>query len=315
MSLDANTPRIIEVVAGVLMRPDGSYMLGSRPEGKPYAGYWEFPGGKVEAGESFEQALARELDEEMGIRMSRASFWLTRVHHYEHASVRLHFFRVWDWQGEPRPLEGQRFAWMAPGTASVEPMLPANGPILKALALPFVYAVTCAHLLGEAAILRRLSEPDAPQLVLVREPGLAPAELARFTAAVAERVHDYGGRVLLHGDTPELEGLPVDGVHLPARQLAACTVRPDVPWVGASVHNAGELARAGELGFDYALLGHVQPTDSHPGQSPLGWEGFEAIRAATTLPVYALGGLNMRDLDLAQRHGAHGVALMRGAWA
>ncbi|WP_293238318.1 Nudix family hydrolase [Paludibacterium sp.] len=310
------TPRIIEVVAGVLMRPDGGYMLGSRPEGKPYAGYWEFPGGKVEPGESFEQALARELEEEMGIRMTRASYWLTRVHHYEHASVRLRFFRVWEWQGEPRPLEGQRFAWMAPGTATVEPMLPANGPILKALSLPFLFAVTCAHLLGEAAILRRLETPGAPGIVLVREPGLAPPALARFTAAVAERVHDYGGRVLLHGDAAVPDRLAVDGVHLSARGLATCATRPDWPWVGASVHNAAELARAGELGCDYALLGHVRPTDSHPGEPPLGWEGFSAVLAvAAPLPVFALGGLTTRDVDEAQRHGAHGVAMMRGAWA
>ena len=91
--------KIIEVVAGVLMRPNGDYLLGSRPEGKPYAGYWEFPGGKVEAGEGFLQALTRELHEEMGIKLTRASYWQTRVHHYEHASVRLRFFRVWEWQG------------------------------------------------------------------------------------------------------------------------------------------------------------------------------------------------------------------------
>ncbi|BEV73497.1 Nudix family hydrolase [Paludibacterium sp. THUN1379] len=310
------SPKIIEVVAGVLTRPDGSYMLGSRPEGKPYAGYWEFPGGKVEPGESFEQALARELAEEMGIRMTRASYWQTREHHYEHASVRLRFFRVWDWQGEPRPLEGQQFAWMAPGTVTVEPMLPANGPIIKALSLPFDYAITCAHLVGEDAILHRLSAPDAPRLVQVREPEMSLPALRRFTEAVAQRVHGYGGRVLVNADPAQLAGWPIDGVHLTAARLLACHARPDFPWVGASVHQAAELQQAGELGLDYALLGHVLPTPSHPGAPGLGWTGFSQMLAVgAPLPVYALGGLNAADLALAQAHGAHGVALMRGAWS
>lgn len=307
--------RIIEVVAGVLMRADGSYMLGSRPAGKPYAGYWEFPGGKVEPGESFEAALARELEEEMGIRMTRASYWMTREHHYEHASVRLRFFRVWSWNGEPRPLEGQAFAWVTPGTAAPEPMLPANGPILRALSLPFVYAVTCAGELGEAAVLRRLEAPDAPRIVQVREPQLTQAALERFSRAVAERVHGYGGRVLINAAPEWVTGWPVDGLHLPQWRLMALDARPDFDWVGASVHDADSLARAGRLALDYALLGPAQATPSHPGAEPLGWSGFAAVvGCGAPLPVYALGGLDRAALDPAQAAGAHGVALMRSAW-
>jgi len=307
--------RIIEVVAAVLMQADGTYMLGSRPEGKPYAGYWEFPGGKVEPGETFEQALARELDEEMGIRMTRCSYWLTRVHHYEHASVRLRFFRVWEWEGEPRPLEGQRFAWVRPGEVSLEPMLPANGPILKALSLPALYAVTCAAELGVDTVLDRLSRPDAPLLVQVREPSMTRDELARFCRQVCERVHARHGKVVVNADPDGLAGWPVDGVHLSESRLRHCRARPDFEWVGASVHSAEALSHASALELDYALLGHVCATSSHPGLPPLGWEGFSRILGVgAALPVYALGGLNESDLPQAVAHGAHGVALMRGAW-
>jgi 8-oxo-dGTP diphosphatase len=306
----------IEVVAGALMRPDGSFMLGSRPEGKPYAGYWEFPGGKVEAGESFAAALARELDEEMGIRVTRATHWLMREHHYEHASVRLHFFRVWDWQGEPRPLEGQRFAWVAQHATPPAPMLPANGPILRALSLPFVYAITCAHLCGPDAVLARLAAPGAPRLVQVREPQMARAELEHFCRSVAERVHAQGGLVVVNADPDWIAGWPVDGLHLPQRRLMTLGVRPDVAWVGASVHDAASLAHAGKLGLDYALLGHVKTTASHSGANPLGFDGFAAlVDGGAPLPVYALGGLADKDLAMAQAAGAHGVALMRSAWA
>ncbi|AXE28993.1 Nudix family hydrolase [Chromobacterium phragmitis] len=306
--------KIIDVVAGALMRPDGSFMLGSRPEGKPYAGYWEFPGGKVEAGETPLEALKREFHEEMGIVVTAATPWLTKVHHYEHASVHLRFFRIWDWQGEPQPREGQDFAWQRPGQLTVEPMLPANGPILKSLRLPSHYAITCAEEIGVEAQLARLTEREWG-MVQVRERGMGRAELADFVARAAAIVRPRGGRLVVNADPAWLEGWPVDGVHLNGARLAALEARPDFEWVGASVHNAHELARAGQLGLDYALLSPVAPTATHPGAALLGWDGFAGcLKDGVPLPVYALGGLKADDLDVARRHGAHGVALMRGAW-
>ena len=133
---------LVEVAAAVIERPDGSFLLAQRPAGKVYAGWWEFPGGKCEAGEPAERALARELREELGIEVRRAYPWVTRVHVYEHATVMLHFFRVVEWTGEPASREGQAFAWQRLDAPIAEPMLPANGPVLAALALPLEYAIT-----------------------------------------------------------------------------------------------------------------------------------------------------------------------------
>jgi 8-oxo-dGTP diphosphatase len=237
------------------------------------------------------------------------------VHHYEHASVRLHFFRIWDWQGEPQPQEGQQFAWQAPGQTSVEPMLPANGPILKSLQLPTVYAITCAHEIGVALQLQALADSPAYGLVQVREPDMDQQQLQAFVTEVAAIVHARGGKVVVNADPDWLTGWPVDGVHLNGSRLRHLAQRPDFALVGASVHSAEELQQAGGLGLDYTLLGHVQPTASHPGVTPLGWQGFAAVLAdGIPLPVYALGGLTSSDLDRARQHAAHGVALMRGAW-
>ena len=135
--------KITEVAAAVIERP-GEFLLAQRPEGKPYPGYWEFPGGKIEPGEDPYAALARELAEELGIEMTEATPWITRMYVYTHATVRLHFFRVTGWRGEPQPLEDQAIKWQVVGRPDVAPMLPANAPVLAALALPAVMVVSDA---------------------------------------------------------------------------------------------------------------------------------------------------------------------------
>jgi 8-oxo-dGTP diphosphatase len=141
---------MVEVAAAVLQRADGAFLLAQRPAGKVYAGYWEFPGGKVEPGEPAHEALARELREELGIDVERAYPWLTREHVYPHGHVRLNFFRVVSWRNEPHSREDQAIAWQRLGTRMASPMLPANAPVLASLALPFEYAITDAGGMGSA---------------------------------------------------------------------------------------------------------------------------------------------------------------------
>lgn len=119
----------IDVAVGVMRKPGGSLLLAQRPQGKPYAGYWEFPGGKVEAGESVRAALDREFAEELGVKVLQAEPWCCVEHLYPHAHVHLHFFIIRDWSGEPQSLEGQAFAWE--GEVAVEPVLPATIPLLE----------------------------------------------------------------------------------------------------------------------------------------------------------------------------------------
>lgn len=124
---------VVEVAVGVLIAGDGRFLLTSRPEGKVYAGYWEFPGGKLEAGESVEQALRRELEEEIGVTIGAAHLWRTQLVDYPHALVRLNFCKVFDWMGELHMREGQSFAWQSL-PVSCEPVLPGTVPVLKWLA-------------------------------------------------------------------------------------------------------------------------------------------------------------------------------------
>lgn len=316
-----------EVVAAVIFNADGSYLLAQRPAGKAYAGYWEFPGGKVEPGESLEQAIRREIREELGLDILSAYPWLTRTHVYEHASVRLHFMRVREWRGTPRGLEGQQFAFQTPGKETVAPMLPANGPILKAVALPQHYGVTQAHAHGEKNFLIRLEAAltKGLRLVQVREKEMTRGQLQRFASEVVARCHAHGARVLINGDAALADEVRADGVHLTSTQLMQTLAtsiqaesnpaRPAGSLVAASVHTRAELEHAAQTGCDFVVLGPVLPTPTHPEASGIGWAGFEQIARGCAIPVYAIGGMNPPDLyPAAWQHGAHGIAMLRGAW-
>jgi 8-oxo-dGTP diphosphatase len=308
--------KIIEVAAAVILRVDGNFLLAQRPEGKPYAGYWEFPGGKVEPGESPRQALARELQEELGIEVETAYPWLTRMFAYPHATVRLNFFRVTAWHGEPHPHEGQQLAWQHANDVSVGPMLPANFPVVRALGLPALYAISNAKELGVEEFLGRLEVAlqKGLRLVQLREKQLSRDELLELARRTVALAHEYDARVLLNGNAHLARTAGADGVHLDGSQLASLKERPDAAWCAASCHNADELSRAQELDCDFAVLSPVLPTQSHPGAPVLGWANFSSIIAGASIPVYALGGLSVSDMETAWRHGAHGIALLRQAW-
>ena len=299
---------IVAVAAAVIERPDGSFLLAQRPAGKVYAGWWEFPGGKVEAGEPAEHTLARELHEELGIDVVRAYPWVTRVHVYEHATVLLQFFRVVEWTGEPHPREAQAFVWQRLDAPIAEPMLPANGPVLASLSLPLEYAITDAQTLGMEAQLDRVEArlKDGLRLIQVRDKD--NWERARLIYEVKSMAARHGAKVLING------GPMADGVHYSAQQLMTLRARPKAGLVGASCHTLQELGHAMAIGLDFAVLGPVQATTSHPDATLLGWDGFARIARGSSIPVYAIGGVTREDLDRARRAGAHGLAMIRGSW-
>lgn len=148
-------PPKIHVVAGILFNERGEFLLSSRPEGKPYAGYWEFAGGKVEAGETEFAALQREFMEELGVEIIHATPWLAKFYRYEHAHVNLRFFRVaaHEWRGQLQAREQQQWAWQKAGDFTVSPMLPANTALLAQLAIPSAFSGSLkTGLLGSNAL-------------------------------------------------------------------------------------------------------------------------------------------------------------------
>ncbi len=314
--------KLVQVAVAILIRPNGEYLLASRPQGKGWAGWWEFPGGKIESGETPAQALIREAQEELGITPTQMQPWIKRRYDYpathdaEAKTVLLHFFFVHAWQGALQAREGQQFAWQHPQIGNVSPVLPANAPIMQALSLPPVYAISNVQEMGEPTFLQALKRQldQGLQLLQVREPQLDSAALAQLSEQILQLCAPYGCRCLLNASPEQALQLGYQGVHLNSQRLLAMSVKPDHLLVGASCHNLEQLQKAQTLQLDFALLSPVLPTKSHPEAAGMGWEIFEDMLNGLEIPVYALGGMRPTHLAQAQACGARGIAMQSGLW-
>ena len=339
--------RSIEVVAGVIRDARGRILLARRTEGRDLAGRWEFPGGKREPGESPEGALVRELREELGIEAEIGDHVITVPQQYPDKHLSLDVREVRAFSGTARGREGQALVWVPPHKLAAYEMPPADVPVVAALGQPDRYLVTpepgatgvlsavdrVVGNLGQIGQrLRRDPQPLSPaeqrwlqaldralasgiRRVQLRAHGHDPARWPLLAAVAAERCRAARAEVLVNGDATLATQLGV-GLHLRAAQLVEPARRPmpdGVP-VGASCHTLEDLRRAQDLGCDFAVLGTLKPTPSHPGEPGIGWEAFARLREAVSLPIYAIGGLGAADLPEARRHGAQGIAAIRAWW-
>ena len=316
---------IVDVAVAILQRKNKAaqyeFLLASRPEGKGWAGWWEFPGGKIEANERPEHALSRELKEELGIKPTNVQQWITRRFDYPatHDSaakmVNLYFYFVDAWEGELRPHESQQLSWQSPQNVTVSPILPANVPIMKALALPPVYVITNLAEMGEQAFFAGLESQlqRGLRLIQVREKQLAKDQMMTFAKQVIMLARTYDAKVLISENIALARQLGADGVHLPSQSLLMLNTKPEGMIVAASTHNAIELAHAQALDLNFVVLSPVKSTLSHHEANPLGWQRFAKLAENITLPIYALGGMALSDLPLALSNGARGVAFQRSA--
>lgn len=306
----------VNAAVAVLRRQDGQVLLAERPVGKAWAGWWEFPGGKIEEGETAFEALQRELDEELGTQALEAYPWLTRSFAYPEKTVKLHFFMVRRWAAEPHGREGQQLSWQTPGQLNVCPMLPANEPILQALNLPSTYAISNLAELGADMFFAKLEQAliQGLRLIQLREKQLSRAELGAFAERVIALARPYGARVLLNADVELARALMADGVHLPSAVLAQLEHKPAGLLCAASCHNSQELKLAQLLELDFVVLSPVLPTLSHADALTLGWAGFGELIHDYPIAVYALGGMQPHHMQSAWQQGAHGIAMQRAVW-
>ncbi|MGY0560280.1 8-oxo-dGTP diphosphatase MutT [Luteimonas sp. A277] len=335
----------VHVVAAAITDPRGRVLLSRRTVGRDLAGLWEFPGGKVEPGETPEQALVRELQEELGIHVQPGAHLITVPQAYPNKRLRLDVRLVSAWKGVPRGQEGQALAWVPLHKLASYAMPPADIPVVAALTAPDCYLVTPAP--GQSD-----GRPQGSLADTAAQPGADAAQDAQwlqdiqralasgirrlhlrlpdaghsshaFCAVRRESLlrqalalaHAAGAQAFLSGDI-ELARATGAGVHLRSSQLAQLQQRPlptSLP-LAASCHDEAELQHAQRLGCDFALLGPVMPTPSHPGAPGLGWTRFAALRETVSLPIYAIGGLTPAHIPQARQHGAQGIAAIRALW-
>lgn len=314
----ASPLRFIHVAAAVITDARGRILLARRTDGRDLAGLWEFPGGKCEAGESPEQALIRELQEELGITVQVGPPLINVPQQYPDKRLRLDVRQVTAWQGIPRGIEGQALAWVAPGKLTRYPMPPADRPVVAALLQPDRYLVSPEPGDDDTAWLASLSSALAAGVRRVQLRARARDSQPRWRSlaeAAATLCRKAGAEVLVNGDVDLARELGI-GVHLRSAQLKDLSARPlpENLTVAASCHDAGALQLAQALGCDFAVLGSVLQTATHPDASPLGWEGFAKLRESVSLPIYAIGGLSPADIHEARQHGAQGIAAIRSLW-
>ncbi len=238
--------------------------------------------------------------------------WIAYEHAFPTKRVRLQFFRVDEWKGNPRGLEGQRLAWADPAAPCVAPLLPSNVRVLRALGLPPICLV--AEPRSEQARQSFLAELPALlargfRLIHIRDPHASPDQRVAFARRVHAAAHPFGGNVLFSGSAIEARRAGVTALHSTAKYLHRLLERPPVPLWGVSCHSAADLDRAALLGADFALLSPVEPSEGHEQRAALGWSTLEQLSQTAPIPIFAEGVLTVSELAKARRAGAAGIAI------
>nr|WP_220273578.1 Nudix family hydrolase [Pseudomonas savastanoi] len=308
----------VHVAAAVIRGADGSVLIARRADTQHQGGLWEFPGGKVEEGETVQAALARELQEELGIQVTAARPLIKVGHDYADKQVLLDVWEVSAFTGEPHGAEGQPLVWAAPRELPDYDFPAANQPIVAAARLPGEYLITPDGL-DNIELLRGMQKAIAGgiKLVQLRAPGGYDPKY-RDLAVDAAGLCAGKAQLMLKGPLEWLGDFPSAGWHLTAEQLRKYASRgrpfPENRWLAASCHNAEELALAEQMGVDFVTLSPVQPTLTHPDAQPLGWQQAAQLIAGFNKPVFLLGGVGPSERQQAWESGAQGVAGIRAFW-
>jgi 8-oxo-dGTP diphosphatase len=308
----------IHVAAAAITDTSDRVLIAQRPADVHQGGLWEFPGGKLEPGESPGQALTRELQEELGIKVASARQLIRVRHDYPDKPVLLDVWRVERYAGTPVGREGQPLEWVKIGELEKFSFPDANIPIIQALQLPDRYLITPEPVSDIPGYLEVLKRAIARGILLVqlRAKHLAEEDYRRLALAAAQLCRSANVRLMLNCAPHLVPELGAQGVHLTARRLLALERRPlDAGYlVAASCHHADEVIHAVRLGLDFIVASPVRETSSHPGKPAIGLDGLRSLCEAADMPVYALGGMQESDIESVWQCGAQGIAAIRGLW-
>ncbi|MCV6638949.1 Nudix family hydrolase [Candidatus Albibeggiatoa sp. nov. NOAA] len=313
--------KTIHVVAGVITNSNDDVLLALRDAQAHQGGLWEFSGGKKEADETVEQALQRELHEELDITVQQARPLIRISHAYPDKTILLDVWKVERWTGQPKGKEGQPIAWCPKSELHQRQFPAANYPIINAAKLPDTYLITPEPpKWNDKTFFYQLERClDQPiQLVQLRAKHLSDKEYCYCAEKALNLCERYQAQLLMNTSAEMALSVGTHGVHLDSKRLYEYSERP-LPngslWVAASCHYAQDLQQAQTIKANFAVLSPVKLTQSHPDVKPLGWSAFWELTESAQLPIYALGGMQTVDIPITWAHGGQGIASIRGLWS
>jgi len=310
---------VVHVVAAVITNKQGKVLIAKRPDDKHQGGLWEFPGGKLETDETREQGLERELNEELGITVQASQPLIQVRHDYTDKSVMLDVWRVTDFTGEVHGREGQAIRWVSPDDFDDYDFPDANHPIINAARLPNCYMVTPEPDLDNLdEYLSKLKQAleTGVRLVQYRAKKLSHEQLLTVAKKVIQLCEQYQAKCIANMSVENALEISAHGVHLTSQHLFDFEQRPVEKNFSlvASCHTVEDLKQAQKIKADFVVLSPVKATASHPEAVPLGWDRFSEMVSEISLPVYALGGMQVDDIEDALNAGGQGVAAIRSLW-
>lgn len=310
---------LLSVSVGVIRQKHGLYLLSLRNKDRSFSGLWEFPGGKIEPGESAVQALTRELYEEVGIKVSAEPIPLINFkYEYSDFIVDMHVYRLEEWEGSPISREGQQLMWVTLEELLSSKMPAANQSIKLALRLPNTSLITPDFDGDELSYLNQLEVclSNGVKLVQLRMPGSSQVCVARIAREALGLCRNHMATLLINNEPSLVRELHADGLHLPSYILKGLSERPisEQSLLSTSCHNKSEVAHANKIGVDFGYISPIKKPFSHDSSSTLGWEAAAELASLATFPVFALGGLNKGDTKRAGKLGFQGVSMVTALW-
>lgn len=314
---DVSAATVTHVAVGVVFNPAGDVLISLRSPGLHQGGKWEFPGGKLEPGESAVQALGRELHEELGLEigMATADPLIQIPYCYSDKNVLLLVFTISNYTGPVVSREAQAWRWVPAHKLDSYVFPPANQGIVDSIRLPRSYVIS-PQIQSEQDFLTKVESllQSGTRMFQLRTKNLDQEQYVRVANKIGALCREYSALFLINEDPALLSRIQADGVHLSSHRLMHLQRRPMTGLIGASCHNKRELEQARRMGINYALVSPVKATPSHPNARPMGWDVFQELVVQAPFPVYALGGVGSADLDHIRKRGGHGVAGISQFW-
>lgn len=308
---------LIHVAVAIITNQKKQVLTSLRAVNAHQGGLWEFPGGKLEEGESALDALKREIHEELSVSIKEASPFKIISHQYSDKKVLLDSWKVESYTGKPKGAEGQQIKWQLISELNAKEFPAANSEIIQALKLPERYMITGSYDNAEdfKSKLER-SLKNGISLVQLRCKKASETEYKKLVKIARSLCDLYSATLLLNTTLDVFSATNANGLHLNSQMLHSIQTRPidKVSLLSVSCHTEQEIIKAKKIEADIILLSPVKETKSHPGVKGIGWDKFTEISSNIDVPVYALGGMKESDLDDAKSSGAQGVAAISSFW-